>query len=409
MGLHMSSPEIRPIKVGLFGMDERSISRMETVFKIIFKGRCESTDYNQPDNSPDIGILDIDGWNNDNHNTSAWDDYRRLNPLLPTIILSDKEVLIDNIICLTKPAKLDLLWAAIEQCLTGIPVLASTTCNTIQTTATVTKIASARPSTEEILTCEPQEKLYRKSNTAYAMEAKYETPRSGPQVVNKSYTDVSEAIFFDPNEYLLGILQKHLDDIADKPGISLLVHCWKNRTVIIFPSKGLAYSELNDAQLKNLGIAKLSEGTDIHIEEIDSDYANALVVKNNPKAHFLTINAFLWDITLRTSRGRIPKGSSVSNPIYLSNWPNLTRLSHTPHAMRISAFLIDNPCSLEDISSKLNIDKKHVYSFFSAASSIGLAGAAKRKSDTILEPKPANYNPEKRGLLSSILRRISKA
>lgn len=100
----------------------------------------------------------------------------------------------------------------------------------------------------------------------------------------------------------------------------------------------------------------------------------------------LGLEAFLWKLALYTYRGLLPKEAKVNEPVYLRYWPNLIRFEPTPNAMRISSLWCRQPSSMANIIRMLNIPQKHVFSFYAAASALGLAGPAIREADSMSAP-----------------------
>ncbi len=111
----------------------------------------------------------------------------------------------------------------------------------------------------------------------------------------------------------------------------------------------------------------------------------------------LGLDAFLWKLALYTYRGLLPNGARANEPVYLRYWPNLTRFEPTPNAMRIASLWCRQPASMANISHMLNIPQKHVFCFYAAASTLGLAGPAIREADSMLAPsfpEETNMNQE---------------
>ncbi|MFN8038960.1 MAG: hypothetical protein U0Q07_07085 [Acidimicrobiales bacterium] len=84
-------------------------------------------------------------------------------------------------------------------------------------------------------------------------------------------------------------------------------------------------------------------------------------------------HALAWDVALWCSRGRIPAGTDLHAPIVLEHWPDLTRLTITPHAVRIVAAWMHEPRSLVDLAAALEVEQRSVFAVYSAARAIGLA------------------------------------
>jgi len=125
-------------------------------------------------------------------------------------------------------------------------------------------------------------------------------------------------------------------------------------------------------------------------------------VMNEALEKFHSVDAFLWKIACWASKGRYPGNIDIRHPVYLKNWPNFTRLLVTPHALRISALLIQGPRTLGNIAEVLNVKPQYVFVFVSAASSLGLAGQAKREVDVLVHTPDIKPN-KNQGLLSRIL------
>ena len=104
--------------------------------------------------------------------------------------------------------------------------------------------------------------------------------------------------------------------------------------------------------------------------------------------HFSIENttAFLWRLAIWTYGTHLPVGTDIDKPVYLARWPNLTRMLALPDAMRIAALWTMQPMTLTFTAETLHIPVNNVYTFYSAAYSIGLAGPAKREADRLFLP-----------------------
>jgi hypothetical protein len=91
------------------------------------------------------------------------------------------------------------------------------------------------------------------------------------------------------------------------------------------------------------------------------------------------MNSFIWKLACWTSKGRYPQALNLTEPVYLKQWPNFTRLLITPHAMRIAALLTTGPRSVLEIIHGLKIKPQYVFIFISAAyadTGVGLTSTA---------------------------------
>lgn len=110
------------------------------------------------------------------------------------------------------------------------------------------------------------------------------------------------------------------------------------------------------------------------------------------------MDAFLWLLTLWTSRGRMPVGTDLNARVVLRRWPNMTRLQMFPNAMRIAALWHARPMSLPDTATHLRIPQRFVFAFYSAASALDLTELA----EAPVAP-PERDGRHKRGLLQRLL------
>lgn len=381
-----------PIKVILVGMDERSISRMDTIFKIIFKGRCEFAQQNE---DAHLGIVDLDG------KTGAWEKYQQQHPGLPAIVMSESLTEIKGATYVAKPAKLDLLWESIFDLVTGLPL----------STKTISNIDSENPPASDDhseTSTKPDTNTTGINAAAHALDTQFKTTSINLKSIQQTGIQGESELYYNPENYLLGRILSSLKKSVGQQCI-LYVQCWRNRRLILLPDQDRVYSDLTDSQLKNLGVATLSEEFTIEINRVCNTGKKELPADETDGLRSMSINHFVWDLALRTARGRVPEGTDLSMPYYLQSWPNFPRLPHTPYGMRIASLWAGNPRTLDNIAQSLDIDQAYVYSFYSAATTTGLTGVATRQADSLIAPKEVMKDkPTRRGLLASILRHISK-
>lgn len=84
------------------------------------------------------------------------------------------------------------------------------------------------------------------------------------------------------------------------------------------------------------------------------------------------IETFVWEVSLECSRGCLPKGTRLDQVLYLSRWPNLTRLPLTPHAIRIAALWANRGASLLETTGRLHIPQREIFAFYNATSALSL-------------------------------------
>lgn len=121
----------------------------------------------------------------------------------------------------------------------------------------------------------------------------------------------------------------------------------------------------------------------------------------------MDIDAFIWRVSLWSSRGRVPETTDLSLPVYLIHWPNLTRLDNIPHAPRIAALLMSGPDTLCHIADRLNIPQRYVFGFYSACNALELSGNANRQVDNLFQPVETPLN-HPRAMLRKILDHVKR-
>ncbi|VAW77548.1 hypothetical protein MNBD_GAMMA13-1991 [hydrothermal vent metagenome] len=356
-----------PIKIAAVGMDERSIARMTTLFKMVYKGRCEFT----LGVDAVLGIVDLDGEPN------IWNKFQRQYPGLPAIVMSESPASIEGAVHVTKPTKLDILWDAIFSLAIGFPSGAK---------------AADKPTA---------------STAAAAMDTQFDTADSRSKSVARS-AQGKTAHVYNPDDYLLGRILSTLKDSVGKQ-CAIYVQCGEDQQLILLPDQGLAHTNLTDSQLRNFGVVTLKGKFTIDVNSVRGAGKKPLSTDATAGLRSLAIDHLVWHLALHTARGRVPEGTDVSKRLYLQCWPNFPRLPRTPHGMRIASLWVDNPRSLNDVAAKLGIERTDVYSFYSAAAAIGLAGCARRRVDGLIAPRDiTEKDTHKRGLLASILRHLSQ-
>ncbi|MDX2503800.1 MAG: hypothetical protein QNL62_04905 [Gammaproteobacteria bacterium] len=130
-------------------------------------------------------------------------------------------------------------------------------------------------------------------------------------------------------------------------------------------------------------------------------------VKKTLKKQSWDMESFTWLITLWSSRGRVPQGTDLNQPVYLIQWPNLTRLAAIPHAVRIAALLYAGPRTLADTAKQLGIKQRYVFAFYSACKAIGLANVSRRQINTLFTAEKPEHN-KNQSILSKLLGKLTR-
>ncbi|MCP4994501.1 MAG: hypothetical protein GY934_12055 [Gammaproteobacteria bacterium] len=375
----MNTQPERPIRLAAIGMDQRQRSALRK----LFMERCDNHFVLMVEESSEICILDLD-----NHaGESLWEEFRERHPQRPLILVSlkSREVSDPYALFLKKPVPIERLFSAIDLLrqhpptdeITSFPADAFTASAEADKTAPV-ETRGAKGKADDLMGKSVQQNFV----------------SSMPDIDPDDPGQLSK-IYYDPEQYLqhqvqlaMNLAVRQNKDVAIEgrwPEIKLDI---TNRTIHLAGNDRQLRSfctipvSASDVQLSLIGGRKGESGQQHHTE--------------------YTIEAFLWKLALWASRGRLPKGTDLFQPIYLRSWPNFTRLVVTPHALAIAALWIKQPHSLIETAETLNIPQSNVFAFYSAAKAIHLAGETRRLVDTFIAP-PALEESKHRGAFGRLL------
>ncbi len=120
-------------------------------------------------------------------------------------------------------------------------------------------------------------------------------------------------------------------------------------------------------------------------------------------------DALLWELSLWAARGRLPVDTDLNQPVKLKHWPNITQYIDFPNAVKIAAAWSKNTLSIKEITDKLKIPQRYVFSFYVASQAINVLDFNKEAAPPIekteAEIKAAG---KKVGIFRRILAHITK-
>lgn len=401
----------RILKVSVLGMDERA----RAAFDLFLRGPCRNRAVSVSPESSEIAVIDVDGING----RELYQQHRKDYPYCPVILVSLTSPDDPRAIFVRKPVKPVEMIAALEEARMVLDspqsrseekppqpepnpqVELSATAEPEGVDATVAvKPAVAANSRTRRSTHQTAMLLDESGYSAYVGTVADIDPQDPEQV---------ETAHYRKNDYLQGALQSAIRLAVRKKRILRLNCGWK--PITIFPHSGEVWVNADDKQLRAFCVVPIGSMTSIDMNKARSSSVSVTAVNPDTLSgvqdseKFQPIDALLWKIALWTSNGRVPAGIDLNHPVYLSCWPNLSRLVVIPHSLRIAALMIEHPRTLPDIAKLLKVRQQYVFSFFSAAAALGLAGQAKRESDRVVaaDEVPARRNG---GLLQRIIRRL---
>lgn len=206
-------------------------------------------------------------------------------------------------------------------------------------------------------------------------------------------------VFYDPGEFLLGFVQKAFLQGVEQ-GAVVKLSSFAFGDIVIYPFVRKVFSQTPASALYAAGRLPLRE-SDVQIS-LDREAPQFPTDEN-----LESLDAFLWKLALWASRGRLPVGTDVDQPVVLKRWPNLTRLLVSPHATRIAGMWAREPLILSSCATVLAIPQRYVFAFYSACVALDLVTPAKRVLDPLLvveAPKPHEKRSIFKQLLSKLVR-----
>ncbi|MEW5838522.1 MAG: hypothetical protein AB1717_06785 [Pseudomonadota bacterium] len=396
-------PKNPPLKVSLIGMSEKALQLFAMFLDGPVRGSCKVVD----DGSHEAVIIDLDGV----ESPRLWLDMRRKFQG-PVIVLSVTEKNLNHAFWVSKPVKDDVFLGAVtkvREALKNPPKQVAPS----QEPSPRSGVGSAMqsPSAPKIETRpQPTEAVAEsKTNTSPAAQLMSEEMDERSQNCCGQLEDAAyrsgdpSALFFDPNVTLLGVFRDAMR-LTREGGIAKIERPGAHP---IFVSAGRKFTStpMPEAYLRAVCARNISDSPlSVNLIEIEP---KDIGVSEDPRLRRL--DNMLWKISLWSSRGRVPHGTSLSAPVRLRRWPNIPRLMTVPHGMRIAALWVTQPSGLLDTAQKLEIPYRFVFAFYCACQSFDLT-----EQLTASSPEPAiasgataqPANQEKRGLFGRLLKKL---
>ena len=235
------------------------------------------------------------------------------------------------------------------------------------------------------------------------------------QVARNGISSRTNTTYYNPAEYLQGALKVAYSK-SKTAGFNLRLDAWW-KPIVIFPKTRQVWVDADDQKLQ--AFCRLPLKTFARHESQESQ--NAAEIKISPEPMFnmdkfsgslQSMDAFLWKVAWWNAGGQLPQGIKESQLLKLKSWPNITRFLCPDHAVQICALLFNTPISPLRISELLDIERKEVYGFISAANALGLIDTTENQSakpeKASTNQQPSATKPANTGLLRRILSRFKR-
>lgn len=109
----------------------------------------------------------------------------------------------------------------------------------------------------------------------------------------------------------------------------------------------------------------------------------------------------IWQAAISASKGRIPLGTSLTQTVQMSTWPNYSRLLIFRYVIQISAAWSTHHMSLLDTASALHIPQRYIFTLYNAMLAIDSA-----KINNIINNDKKINTDKRKSVFSKILSHI---
>ncbi len=364
----MSEVKNRQVRLSAVGFDGRS----EESFKIAFKGPGKGKAVIVGEEQADGGIINMDSA----RAKELWVGFRQRNPDKPAIILgvNDPGIEDPDTVFVKKPASIDQMLHAVERLMDDLgmneqEVIVAEVPDDSQPlfrTENQSLPSSSQPQAVFDEKAETEKEVLVAKVKAESAPAK---PAAGATKINNKFS-----LFYNPRDYLQSEMHSAAEySMEKKVAVELWVMTGDERwgKIIFLPGLGRVLTSFSDGELKQYCSTPLSLVNHKMYRRKPKD-TKELESRFGKERRGCSYESFLWKAALYTSLGRLPQGTNLATTMHLKHWPNFTRLYPLGGSMRIATLLIDQPRTLPLIAKVLKMPVGRVFSFYSAASAIGI-------------------------------------
>ena len=328
-----------------------------------------------------LNILDMDCINAQ----QVWESYKSAPGGTPTIVVSVKELNLENAVWLKKPLNLEQFTETLDRLiaehqLNQLSSLAGTGENGQVTPIDKTDVAQLTKAKADISgqriyiskSLQGYAKDYTKNtveNTSEAYEEKrsmqwfYGTRADVDYLNSKNQSD----LYYTPDSYFQGMFIRALELAKSQSNPVQLSGGGVN---FVFMQQGaIVYSETKSTLLHKMSFINIEEHNPFQIQALEHyPFLEQKLSRLTPRVS----TELLWSLSLWSAKGRLPDAVSAESLIKIKNWPNFTRLDIPPHALEIVALWFHQETSISATATRLDVPYRAVYSVFSACYALGL-------------------------------------
>ncbi|MCV6623677.1 MAG: hypothetical protein OIF51_18215 [Cellvibrionaceae bacterium] len=377
----------KPLAIAIHHCSDRQAKPLRYFFQSRTIGQYELSSSADSDlHKPDIHIVDIDS----REGFDYAEELLETQPKLKVLCISFEKSAPGQALCIKKPVQKD----ALLQALSKVQLAEARSLADVQKVANQSNQA---PEPEQKDTEEKKSRFHadlqesvvskktevNKSSVAAAVSAEKPQPKfqkvgeakntagaalrlrksqSLPRQVNDDLGELEQARYQSEN-YLQGIVNTAIDRSRDE-GQPVKVTIAKESFTICAVKRKI-WHKIKYNTLRSISSSPILEtNTELSaLGQTNVDGVDYLIEE--------PLDDFLWRSSAWASRGRLLDDVSLNQNLRLTRWPNLTRVLLFPHASKIAAVLASRPISLLELIQDYKLPAYYVFSFYSAAASLG--------------------------------------
>jgi hypothetical protein len=387
----------KPLGVALLGVNDRDRAILELFLDQHWSSNCLLVS----EELADLCILDLDSLGGN----KLLKQQQNSNPNRPLIVLSVRDVNIDNVHLLRKPLSRQLLKRAIEDCISALGLAVPE-----EEPPTPTPEATPKPRPEGHKEADTALTVFKNNGRRSTL------PNSATQAriirgscghmdrFEVNISPGSNTVYYDPTTLLQQELKSAISQCRRETR-ALRMSLPDDKYIVLLPESNVALTNLSDSKLRPRCLLPIDK-YQFHIDFPDVHEINQLHTRSESPQD---IDGLLWKITLWSARGRLPLGIHIDTTIGLRQWPNLTRLLAIPQFLRIAALWVKTPQSLIKTAELLNIEARYVCAFFSACYALELTQSLSTSENEVALEHDQKPSVAPKGLLRRILQRLRVA
>lgn len=153
----------------------------------------------------------------------------------------------------------------------------------------------------------------------------------------------------------------------------------------------LIYHQFNGTKMRYFKSSPLFFETKVSLIKFSKDAKQIKTTTQNAQE-------LIWESAILASKGKLPQGTSLTQAVEMTSWPNYSRLLVFRYVVQISAAWSGNHMSLQDTATQLNIPQRYIFTLYNAMLAINSA-----KINNVINNVSKIKNDKRKSVFSRIL------